>query len=164
MRAIQDLYPDDFAHCYGCGRLNPDGLHIRTEWLGDEGVARLRPGPRHLAMPGFVYGGFLASLIDCHAIGTASAAAMLAAGLRPGEDVSPRFVTASLAVDFLRPTPAGVELLARARATEVGERKVVVEVTVSAGEAECARGRVVAVRIPRSMETAGGGGGGHQPG
>lgn len=35
VHAIQDLYPDDFAHCFGCGRLNPDGLHIRTEWTGD---------------------------------------------------------------------------------------------------------------------------------
>jgi hypothetical protein len=28
--AIQDLYPDDFAHCYGCGRVNVNGLHLWT--------------------------------------------------------------------------------------------------------------------------------------
>ena len=154
MAAIQDLYPDDFAHCYGCGRLNPHGLHVRTLWDSGEGVARLDPGPYHLALPGFVYGGLTASLIDCHGIGTAAAAAMAAAGLRPGEDVSPRFVTAHLAVDYLRPTPAGVELVARARATEVGARKVVVEVGVAADGVECARGRVVAVRMPESMGPA----------
>lgn len=151
MAAIQDLYPDDFAHCYGCGRLNAHGLHIRTEWLGDYGVARLHPAAEHLALPGFVYGGLIASLIDCHAIGTAAAAAMVAAGLRPGIDESPRFVTARLVVDYLEPTPAGVELIARARATEVGERKVVVEVGVEADGVERARGHVVAVRMPASM-------------
>ncbi len=142
MRAIQDLYPDDFAHCYGCGRLNPAGLHIRTEWDGGEGVARLMPGEQHVALPGFVYGGLIASLIDCHGIGTAAAAAMAAAGQRPGEDESPRVVTASLHVDYLRPTPAGTELVASARPVEVGARKVVVDVSVSAGGEECARGRV----------------------
>ncbi len=151
MAAIQDLYPDDFAHCFGCGRLNAEGLHIRTEWDGDEGVARLRPAARYLALPGFVYGGLIASLVDCHGIGTAAAAAMRAEGLRPGEDESPRFVTASLTVDYLTPTPAGSELVARARPVEVKGRKVVVDVSVQADGTECARGRVVAVRVPESM-------------
>ena len=80
--AIQDQYPDSFAHCYGCGRHNALGLHVRTEWNGSEGVARFQPRPEHIAIPGFVYGGLLASLIDCHAIGTAAAAAMAASGTR----------------------------------------------------------------------------------
>ncbi len=154
--AIQDLYPDDFAHCYGCGRLNPHGLHIRSEWTGEEAIARLRPDAHHIALPGFVYGGLLASLVDCHSIGTAAAAAMAAAGRTPGVDPSPRFVTASLHVDFLAPTPAGVELVARARAVEVGARKVVVEASVAAGDVVCVRGRVVAVPMPPSMARAAG--------
>lgn len=155
MNAIQDLYPDDFAHCYGCGRLNPEGLHIRSEWTGEEATARLRPRPTHVAVPGFVYGGLVASLIDCHCVATAAAASMVAAGERPGVDPSPRFVTASLAVDFLKPTPEGAELFVRARAVEVGERKVVVEAGVTAGGTETARGRVVAVRMPKSMAHGG---------
>ncbi len=153
--AVQDFYPDDVAHCYGCGRLNPEGLHIRTAWDGREGTASLLPRAQHVALPGFVYGGLVASLIDCHAIGTAAAAAMVAAGERPGVDTSPRFVTGRLEVDFLRPTPASVELVCRARPVQVGERKVIVEASVMAGDAECARGRVVAVRMPESMRPAG---------
>jgi len=151
MHAIQDLYPDDFAHCYGCGRLNAHGLHVRTEWTGQEGVAVFAPRPEHVALPGFVYGGLIASLIDCHGIGTAAAAAMVAAGAVPGGDPSPRFVTGSLHVDYLRPTPLGGELRLRARPVEQSERKVVVEVSVFAGDTETARGRVVAVRLPESM-------------
>ena len=153
MHPLQDLYPDDFAHCYGCGRLNTNGLHVKSEWQGDEAVARFHPAPHHIALPGFVYGGLIASLIDCHAMATAAAASMQATGATPGVDQTPRFVTASLHVDYLRPTPLGPELVLRGRATEVGERKVLVEVALRADDVECARGRVVAVRMPASMGT-----------
>ena len=139
------------SHCYGCGRLNTHGLHVRSEWLGDRAVARFRPEPYHIAMPGYIYGGLIASLIDCHSIGTAAAASMVAAGQVPGRDPTPRFVTASLHVDFVRPTPAGVELELEAAPVEVGERKVIVETTLSAEGVVCARGRVVAVPIPKTF-------------
>jgi len=154
-RAIQDFYPDDFAHCYGCGRLNPQGLKLKTRWDGDETVAHFLPRPEHVAVPGFVYGGLIASLIDCHAMGTAAAAAERAAGREIGEGPAPRFVTAALRVDFLTPTPLGPALEIRARLKEIGERKSVVEASVSAAGRVTARGEVVAVRMPASM--AGGG-------
>jgi acyl-coenzyme A thioesterase PaaI-like protein len=151
MIALQDLYPDDFAHCYGCGRLNAHGLHVRTHWQDGEGIARYQPAAFHIALPGFVYGGLIASLADCHAIATAAGASMIAAGEVPGRDPTPRFVTASLKIDFLRPTPVGPELLLRSRPTEVGERKVLVELSVYAEALECARAQVVAVRAPATM-------------
>lgn len=146
--AVQDLYPNDVAHCYGCGRLNDEGLHVRTHWEGGEGVARFTPAPYHVAIPGYVYGGLLASLVDCHAIGTAAAAAMERAGQVPGSDPSPRYVTASLKVDYLKPTPLGPELELRARPVEVGERRVTVAVDVYAAGDVVVRGEVVAVRMP----------------
>ena len=151
MKALQDLYPEDFSHCYGCGRLNAHGLHVRSEWHDGAAVAHFTPASYHIAMPGFVYGGLLASLIDCHAMATAAGASMKAAGLEPGRDTTPRFVTASLQVDFVRPTPAGQELVLLARPREVGERKVTIDVEVTAAGSECVRGRVVAVRLPATM-------------
>jgi len=151
MAALQDLYPDDFAYCYGCGRLNTDGLHVKSVWHDGETIARFTPAPYHMALPGFVYGGLIASLADCHAMATAAAASMNAAGLQPGRDPTPRFVTASLHVDFLRPTPLGPELVLHAHAADVGERKVVVDLSVMAADNECARARVVAVRAPATM-------------
>ena len=151
MPALQDLYPDDYSHCYGCGRLNAHGLHVKSEWQGDECVARFQPAAYHMALPGFVYGGLIASLIDCHSIATAAGASMTLSGLTPGRDPTPRFVTASLHVDFLRPMPLGPELVLHARPTEVAERKVTVEVTLSAEGEECARGKVVAARLPPTM-------------
>lgn len=155
MEPLQDLYPDDFAHCYGCGRLNAHGLHVKSEWRDGEAVARFRPAPYHMALPGFVYGGLIASLADCHAMATAAGTAMVAAGAEPGRDPTPRFVTASLQVDFLRPTPLGPELTLRGHAVEVGERKIVVETRVFADDLVCARATVVAVRAPATMRPTG---------
>ena len=154
-RAVQDFYPDDFAHCYGCGRLNSEGLKLKSRWDGDETVARFLPRPEHVAVPGFVYGGLIASLIDCHAMGTAAAAAERAAGREIGEGPAPRFVTAALRVDFLAPTPLGPELEIRGRVKEIGDRKTVVEASVSAAGRVTARGEVVAVRIPAGMARPG---------
>jgi acyl-coenzyme A thioesterase PaaI-like protein len=145
--AFQDAYPDELSHCYGCGRLNPDGLQLKSYWDGDETVARFRPRPSHMALPGYVYGGLLASLIDCHATGSASAAAGRA---RPHE-APLRFVTASLHVDYLRPTPIDAELEIRGVIKEIKEKKVVVSATVSANGEICAKGEVVAVRMPENM-------------
>jgi acyl-coenzyme A thioesterase PaaI-like protein len=153
--AVQDHYPEDFAHCFGCGRLNKDGHHVRTEMEGDDGVARFTPRPEHIALPGFVYGGLIASLVDCHAIGTAAAAVERAAGREVGEAPAPRFVTGSLRVDYLKPTPLGPEIVLRARAREIGSRKVTVDVSVEVEGVQTARGEVVAVRMPDTMKGSG---------
>ena len=105
MKAFQDYYPENVAHCYGCGSLNPHGHQIKTHWDGDETVTFYTPEPYHTAIPGYVYGGLIASLIDCHGTGTAAAAAYRAAG-REMDSLPPfRFVTGSLHVDYLKPTP-----------------------------------------------------------
>ncbi|MEI6290150.1 MAG: PaaI family thioesterase, partial [Chloroflexota bacterium] len=69
-KAFQDYYAEFAAHCYGCGNLNSEGHQIKTYWEGDESVTHFRPKPYHTAIPGFVYGGLLASLVDCHSTGT----------------------------------------------------------------------------------------------
>jgi len=45
MTMLQDLYPADFSHCYGCGRLNTNGLHVKSEWTDGEAIARFKPAP-----------------------------------------------------------------------------------------------------------------------
>jgi acyl-coenzyme A thioesterase PaaI-like protein len=147
--AIQDYYPDRFSHCYGCGRLNEHGLQIKSRWEGDESVCTFQPFPHHIAIPGYVYGGLIASLVDCHGTGTASIAAYQAAGQAYDAEPAFRFVTASLHVDYLKPTPLGPPLELRGRVQEIKGRKVVVDITVSAKGEVCARGQVVAVQVPK---------------
>ncbi len=150
-KAFQDYYPDYFSYCYGCGRLNEHGHQIKSYWDGDETVCVFTPQPYHTAIPGYVYGGLIASLIDCHSTGTAAAAAYRAENR--GMDTEPplRFLTASLHVDYLRPTPIGVPLEVRAVVKEIKGRKVIVSATLSAQGEVCARGEVVAVQVPEDL-------------
>jgi acyl-coenzyme A thioesterase PaaI-like protein len=150
-KAFQDYYPDDVSHCFGCGRLNEKGHQIKSFWDGDETVAVFTPEPYHTAIPGYVYGGLIASLIDCHGTGTAAAAGYRSEGREMDTDPPLRYVTASLHVDYLRPTPLGVPLEIRGRVEEIKGKKVVVSETLSANGEVCAKGRVVAVQMPEGM-------------
>lgn len=150
-KAFQDYYPDQLAHCYGCGRLNEHGLQLKSYWDGDESVCIFQPQPYHTAIPGYVYGGLIASLIDCHSTGTASATAYRAPEQAMDTDPPPRFLTASLHVDYIRPTPMDGLLEVRARVKEIKGRKVVIVSTLSAGGQVCARGEVVAVQMPEHL-------------
>jgi len=148
VKAIQDHYPDEFAHCYGCGRLNAEGLHIKSYWEGGECVCHYTPKPYHSGgIPGYAYGGFIASLIDCHSAATASAAKLHEEGSSPGDRPPPRFVAASLKVDFLKPTPTGKVLELRGRIKEMKGRKVIVNVTLSAEGEVRAKGESVLVLL-----------------
>lgn len=150
-KAFQDYYPDELSHCFGCGRLNSHGHQLKSYWDGDETVAVFEPEPYHMAIPGYVYGGLIASIIDCHGTGSAAAAAYRDAAREMDSDPPFRFVTASLSVDYLRPTPLGVPLVVRGQIKELSGRKVVVSATVAAEGEICARGEVVAVQMPDHM-------------
>ena len=43
MLAFQDCYPDDYSHCFGCGRLNEKGHKIKSYWDGEESVCHVKP-------------------------------------------------------------------------------------------------------------------------
>jgi acyl-coenzyme A thioesterase PaaI-like protein len=148
-KAFQDYYPEALSYCYGCGRLNEHGLQIKSYWEGDESVCTFEPADYHMAIPGYVYGGLIASLIDCHGTGTASGAAYRAAGRELGTEPHFRFLTASLHVDYLKPTPLGGKLVLRAKVKKVEGRKVIVTSSLYANGVECARGEVVAVQVPQ---------------
>jgi acyl-coenzyme A thioesterase PaaI-like protein len=153
-KSFQEYYPPELSHCYGCGRLNAQGYQIRSYWDGAESVSVFTPQPYHIAIPGYVYGGLLASLIDCHGTGTAAAAAYRAENRAMDTEPPRRFVTASLKVDYLKPTPLGVPLEVRGRVRDIKGRKITIEATISAGGVTCVRGEVIAVEIPAAMMPA----------
>jgi acyl-coenzyme A thioesterase PaaI-like protein len=142
---IQSCYPPQYQCCYGCGVSNSQALGVATFWDGTAGRATFLPRPEHTAVPGFVYGGLLASLVDCHGVATAAAA------IADDPHHPPRLVTASLHVHFLRPTPLGPPLELVARLTERRGRKAVVQVEISAQGQVTVRGEVVAAPIPAHM-------------
>jgi acyl-coenzyme A thioesterase PaaI-like protein len=150
-KAIQDYYPDELAYCYGCGRLNEEGYQLKSRWEGDEVVCTFTPRPYHIAIPGYVYGGLIASLIDCHGTGSAAAAMYRDQGREMDSDPPLRFLTASLHVDYLKPTPMGVPLQVRARVKEIKGRKVIMDEELIADGQVTARGQVVAVLVPPEL-------------
>jgi acyl-coenzyme A thioesterase PaaI-like protein len=158
-QAFQDCYPEELSHCYGCGKNNNDGHQLKSYWQNmDEGdllasttIAHFTPADIFTAIPGFVYGGMTASLIDCHGTGSASAMAYLAQKREMGSSPALRFVTGALNIRYLAPTPQGVELELIGRFSQVKERKIIVDITLSANNVICSKGQVIAVLMPDSM-------------
>jgi acyl-coenzyme A thioesterase PaaI-like protein len=154
-KAFQDYYTDQMSHCYGCGRLNDAGMKIKSYWSEDKdnetSIASFTPKPYQTAFPGYVYGGLIASLIDCHGTGTAAAAAYRAEDREMDTKPILRYVTAALHVNYLKPTPIDSTLNLRGRVKEIKGKKIIVEVTLSANGETCASGEVIAVKIPESM-------------
>jgi acyl-coenzyme A thioesterase PaaI-like protein len=148
--AFQDHYPEDVQHCYGCGALNSQGHQIKSYWDGEQTVCTFQPKPYHTASPGYVYGGLIASLIDCHGTGSAAAAMHRHRGGKEGQEI-PRFVTAALHVNYLKPTPLGPPLVIRGTIREVRGRKVIVDAELSADGVVCATGKIICVEMPDAM-------------
>ena len=145
--AIQDTYPEDFAHCFGCGRNNATGYHFKTYEDGARATTDFTPASYHTGGAEYAYGGIIASVIDCHSAGSAAIFWMQSAGQEVGSITSPRFVTARLEVDYIAPTIVGPLHLV-GRAIEVGERKVIVSTDLSAQGIVTAKGKAVMVKVP----------------
>ena len=147
----QHTFQDHIAekHCWGCGILNKRGLQIRSTWSGDETVCTWQPKDYHLAGPTHVLnGGIIATIIDCHSICTAIAAAHRTEGRAMNTAPSIWYATASLQVTYLKPTPIHEPVVLRARVKEMKGKKTIITCSLFAEGEECARGEVVAVRVP----------------
>jgi acyl-coenzyme A thioesterase PaaI-like protein len=163
-QAIQDLIGGN--HCWGCGPLNPHGLQIKSYWQGDApgtdagaehgtgadlgwATCTFQPHAEHMAGPTHVVnGGILATVLDCHSVCTAIAAAYLAEGRPIGSAPGLWYATASLNVTYLRPTPIDEPCTLEARILSVEGRRTTLQTTLRAGGKECVRADVVAVRVP----------------
>jgi hypothetical protein len=105
--ALQDICLPN-GTCYGCGSANPDGLHIKSYWSEDGKYVVCRFEPQERFSSGFrdaLYGGLIASLIDCHSNWTAMAFGYKAEGREPGTQPLIASVTGQLGVKYLKPTP-----------------------------------------------------------
>ena len=151
MSAIQDRLPDN--NCYGCGANNPAGMQIKSHWDGEESICRYMPKPEQCAGPRqYVYGGTIASLIDCHSICTATSNYYRQEGRETGEPPEIWSVTGRLTVNYLAPTPIDQEIVLRATIEECSEKKTLVKCRVFSGDIQTAEGDVIAVRVPNSWK------------
>lgn len=146
--AIQDQYLPEFRHCYGCGPDNTNGWHIKSYARWPEVIARFTPAPHHTGgVPHNLYGGLLAAILDCH--GTAAAAAFYHRneGFTIGIEPLARCVTASLTVNFIKPTPMGRELELFSTLQKIEGRKVFITLAVKIGDQTYCEGSMLAIRV-----------------
>ncbi|GAA3628194.1 PaaI family thioesterase [Microlunatus ginsengisoli] len=123
--SIQERYFAELT-CFGCGPSNAKGLRIRSYPAADGSVrATFLPWPEHDNGLGYLNGGIIATLLDCH-----SAAAMVVAaeqrGLVPNGTL--HYVTAGLDVRYRRPAPLHEPVELRARTASADDAEMLVDV------------------------------------
>lgn len=150
-KAFQDILPEEASHCFGCGRNNEKGFQIKSYWEGDEAVCTWKPKKHHMAGPGVLCGGVIATLLDCHCLNTANALQYKEDGREIGSKPLMLYLTGTIQVKLLRPTPLNRPVVLRARVKEKKGRKIVVTCSVYSGRNECARGEIVAIRLPEEF-------------
>ena len=142
---FQDNMPGNV--CFGCGRDNHEGLKISSFWEGEEAVCIWNSEEKYQGWKGILNGGIMATLIDCHCMGTAMAAAYQAENR--GLDSAPeyRYATGTLTVKYLKPTLNYKPVEIRARVTEIKGRKVVLKAIVKSDGQLTAEADVIAIRV-----------------
>ncbi len=149
---FQDHMPENV--CFGCGK-NHEGLQIKSYWDGDVSVCKWTSEEKYHGWSDLMNGGIMATLIDCHCMGTAMADAYRRENRELDTDPIYRYATGTLSVKYLKPTPNDqVEL--RARVVEVKGRKTVLtcELFSNAGELT-ATADVIAIRVFEGEEDEG---------
>lgn len=149
MTAIQDKMPGN--NCYGCGPDNTKGMQIKSYWEGEVSVCRYSPRPEQCAGPlQYVYGGTIASLIDCHSVCTAASNYYRKEGRDTGAAPEIWCVTGRLTVNYLEPTPIDQEIELRATIEVCAEKKTTVKCRLYSGGVQTAEGDVIAIRVADS--------------
>lgn len=124
--AIQDrLFPD--MRCFGCGPSNRKGLRLKSYLAQGSVVATFTPWPEHDNGVGFLNGGIISTVLDCHSAAAVTHEAFEHEWL-PLPGASLPYVTAGLDVRFLRPSPLSEPVELRAVLTEVTELEMTCEV------------------------------------
>ncbi len=153
--AIQDTYGERFQHCWGCGSKNEMGLALKSypSEDGEQCICQFTPDGQYTGgVPSNLFGGMIAVVFDCH--GTASAAWFNHnnQGLTLTADtVIKRYITARLEVDYKRPTPMGKLITVIAKPEEIGERKIILTMTMEVEGVVCAQARMIAVAVKDKM-------------
>ena len=130
--------------CFGCGDLNPHGLHLRFAPIDDHGVrADFTPQPVHEGFAGVVHGGIVSALLD-------EAMAWSTYRLQAWS------VTAQISVRFRRPVEVGVPVRVVARVVADRGRRLDThgEVRRADDDALLAEADAVFLRVPEAQAAA----------
>lgn len=150
-KAFQDYFPENA--CFGCGPYNTRGLHIKSFWRDEtkkEAVSRWQPKKYHSARRrDVVHGGNIASVIDCHAIWTATAWAYHLENRGFASEPIIEYVTGELNVKYIRKTPLKAESIVVIKTDDikVDDKKMILYAKLFVDGLLCSTGKITAVRV-----------------
>lgn len=144
---VQASWPE--LPCFGCGPANEKGLQLESYADPDDRTleATVQPPERFRVMPGIVYGGYLASVIDCNSMWTAMTYASPADARPPDSTPEDAYATAELNVEYDQLTPMSVPLEVTSEVVGDIGRSVSVETEIAADGTVTVTGDVTAVRM-----------------
>ncbi|MFT6866974.1 MAG: acyl-coenzyme A thioesterase PaaI-like protein [Cyclobacteriaceae bacterium] len=141
---FQDHMPENV--CFGCGK-NHEGLNIKSYWEGNISICRWNSKEKYHGWENLLNGGILATLVDCHCMGTAMAHAYKLENRDLDSEPIYRYATGTLSVKYLKPTPNDQTIELRARIIEVKNRKTVLKCEVFSNSELTAEADVIAIRV-----------------
>lgn len=144
---VQASWPD--LPCFGCGPANEEGLQLESYQQPDDRAlaVTVEPPERFRVMPGIVYGGYLASVIDCNSMWTAMTYASPPDARPPESRPAEAYVTAQLGVEYHELSPMGVPLHVTSWVDGDIGRSVDIKTEVVANGTVTVTGDVTAVRM-----------------
>ncbi len=141
---FQDYMPGNI--CFGCGKSTKNGLHIKSYWKGDVSECVWVPKSIHQGWKGIMNGGIIATIIDCHIMGTSMAYAYKNENRELGSSPEYKYATGTMKIKYLKPTPNNKVLL-RAKVLSYSEKKVHVSCELFSKGEVTVIGEVVAFRV-----------------
>ena len=145
---FQDFMPGNV--CFGCGKENPDGLQIKSFWEGEEALCIWHSQEKYHGWRNLMNGGIMATLIDCHCMCTAMAAAYQAEGRALDSLPEYRYATGTITVKYRKPTSNLRPVELRAQVLEIKGKKVVLDCQVRSDGLITAESHVIAIRVADS--------------
>jgi len=146
---VQETLPGGV--CFGCGPDNDHGMQIQSFWEGEECICEWQPKPYHEGWARLTCGGVIATIVDCHCIATATAAAFHRENRPLDSEPKYLFATGSIHLRFLKPASVARPLTLRAHVTEVKfDKKYMVHCDVYTEGKKTAEADVVAILVYRS--------------
>ena len=148
-KSFQDL--GSVTNCFGCGADNSKGLQIKSFWDGEESVCVWKPDQKYCGgSKNILYGGTIASLIDCHSVNLAIANIYKEENRKIGSEPKIFCVSANLNISLKKPVDINKEVLLKAKIKSKEGRKTWVICKLSQDDNICAEGEVLAVRLKES--------------
>ena len=142
---FQDHMPGNV--CFGCGNDNPEGLHIKSFWEGEESVCIWESRERYHGWPKLMNGGIMATVIDCHCMCTAMAHAYKLEDRSLDSLPEYRYATGTLNIRYLLPTRNDMPVELRAKVISVDRRKTTLHCELISDGQVTAKAEVIAIRV-----------------